>query len=233
MRKCVKIKMADRVEVSSKNSRALSVQRHDASSSDLLCGNESSKRRKVSRECSLAERLISKRISGGTTQYLAKWLNCSSFENSWEAEGNLTHDLVRHFDNPIVQPERLIRAVDTLRVSVLNKLKNGSFGDVVIDFDHDCFRKLFYGKGREANDRGYVLLEKEDFVRCQLPENWDFVCDIHGDGVRVEYPFKVRPFLAKSPKTFHLIGGKLVEGQRMLIEKLSLDFIWQAVALLP
>ncbi|XP_068748900.1 uncharacterized protein [Montipora capricornis] len=167
------------------------------------------------------------------TQYLVKWLNCSSFENSWEAEGNLTHDLVRHYDNPIVQPERLMRAVDTLRVSVLNKLKNGSFGDVVIDFVHDCFRKLFYGKGREANDRGYVLLEKEDFVRCQLPENWDFVCDIHGNRVRVEYPFKVRPFLAKSRKTFHLIGGKLGEGQRMLIEKLSLDFIWQAVALLP
>lgn len=50
------------------------------------------------------------------------------------------------------------------------------------------------------------------------------VCNGHGYWVRVKYPFKVRLFLAKSPKTFSLIDGELREDQRMLIEKLSIDF---------
>lgn len=131
-----------------------------------------------------------------------------------------------------MQPERLMRAVDTLRVSVLSKLKNKSRCNVVIDFDHDCFRSLFHGKGREAREKGYILLYEVDFSRCKLPEKWDLVCDSNGDGVRVKYPFKVRLFLAKSPKTFALVQGKLLEDKQMLIEKLSLDFNLQPFTLL-
>lgn len=117
-----------------------------------------------------------------------------------------------------------MRVVDTLRVSVLSKLKNKGRSNLVINFDHDCFRSLFHGKGTEAREKGYILLYEADFSRCKLPENWDLVCDFNGDGVRVKYPFKVRLFLAKSPKTFTLVQGKLLEDKRMLIEKLSLDF---------
>ena len=83
---------------------------------------------------------------------------------------------------------------------------------------------MFHGKGREARQKGYILLEKTDFDRCKFPENWDVVCDSNGDGVRVKYPVKVRLFLSKSLKTFSVVQGKLQEDQRMLIEKLSLDF---------
>ena len=117
-----------------------------------------------------------------------------------------------------------MRVVDTLRVSVLSKLKNKSRSNLVIDFDNDCFRSLFHGKGTEAREKGYILLYEADFSRCKLPENWDLVCDFNGDGVRVKYPFKVQLFLTKSPKTFTLVQGKLLEDKRMLIEKLSLDF---------
>lgn len=107
---------------------------------------------------------------------------------------------------------------------MLAKLKSKTRNNIVIDFEHDWFRSLFHGKGREARQKGYMLLEKNDFVRFQLPENWDVVCDGNGDGVRVKYPFKVRLYLAKSPKTFSIVLGELQEDQRMLIEKLSLDF---------
>ena len=104
---------------------------------------------------------------------------------------------------------------------------------MVIDFEHDCFRRIFHGKEREARERGYLLLEERDFERCRFPENWDVVCDCNGDGVRVRYPFKVCLFLAKSPKTFSVVQGKLQEDPRMLIEKLSLDFSRQPCTLVP
>jgi len=91
---------------------------------------------------------------------------------------------------------------------------------------------LFHGKGRETREKGYILLCEMDFSRCKLPEKWDLVCDSNGDGVRVKYPFKVRLFLAKSPKTFTLVQGKLLEDKQMLIEKLSLDFNHQPFTLL-
>ena len=117
-----------------------------------------------------------------------------------------------------------MRTIDTLRVSELSKFKNKSRANMIIDFEHDCFRSLFHCKGNEAREKGYILLDKTDFSGCQLPENWDVVCDCNGDGVRVKYPFKVRLFLAKSPKSFSIIQGKLQEDPQMLIEKLSLDF---------
>ena len=90
---------------------------------------------------------------------------------------------------------------------------------------------MFRGKGREAREKGYILLDKDDFDRCKFLENWDVVCDSNGDGVRVKYPFKVRLFLSKSPKTFSLINGELQEDQRMFIEKLSIDFCRQPVSM--
>ena len=90
---------------------------------------------------------------------------------------------------------------------------------------------MFHGKGREAREKGYILLDKDDFDRCKFLENWDVVCDSNGDGVRVKYPFKVRLFLSKSPKTFSLINGELQEDQRMFIEKLSIDFCRQPVSI--
>ena len=137
----------------------------------------------------------------------------------------------RTYDKPIVDKERLTRNVDNLRLSVLFKLRSKSRSNAILDFDHDCFRFLFYGKGREGREKGYTLLDKDDFKKCDLLENWDRVIDCNGDGVRVKYPFKIRLFLAKSPKTYSIINGKIQEDQRMLIEKLSIDFSRQPVTI--
>ena len=69
----------------------------------------------------------------------------------------------RTYDKPIVDKERLTRHVDNLRLSVLFKLRSKSRSNAILDFDHDCFRFLFYGKGRERREKGYTLLDKDDF----------------------------------------------------------------------
>ena len=50
---------------------------------------------------------------------------------------------------------------------------------------------------------------------------------VMGTGVRGE----IRLFLAKSPKTYYIVNGQIQEDQRMLIEKLSIDFSRQPVTI--
>ena len=42
---------------------------------------------------------------------------------------------------------------------------------------------------------------------------------------------EIRLFLAKSPKTYYIVNGQIQEDQRMLIEKLSIDFSRQPVTI--
>lgn len=121
----------------------------------------------------------------------------------------------RSYHKPNISQERLNQNIDTLRVSVLAKLnsKNRGTGNLIFDFTHDCFRFLFHGKGRNAREKRYILLDEVDFERFRFLKKCEVVCDSNGDGVRVKYPFKVRLFLSKSPKTFSLINGELKEDQ--------------------
>ena len=98
---------------------------------------------------------------------------------------------------------------------------------MVLDFEHDCFRYLFNGKGRQSRDKKFILLEKDDFIKCRFMDNWDIVLVRIGDGVMVKYPVKV--LLTKSPKSCNIINGTLQESRRMIIEKLSINFVRQPV----
>ena len=73
------------------------------------------------------------------------------------------------------------------------------------------------------------MLEKDDFIKCRFMDNWDIVLDRVGDGVMVKYPIKIRVLLSKSPKRYNKINGTLQESRRMIIEKLSMDFVRQPV----
>ena len=48
---------------------------------------------------------------------------------------------------------------------------------MVLDFEHDCFRYLFNGKGRQSRDNKFILLEKDDFIKCRFMDNWDIVLE--------------------------------------------------------
>ena len=59
-------KMADGVRASSKRTRGLYVQMHNASSSDLVWGGKNNKRRTKKSNFFPVERVVSKRTAGGT-----------------------------------------------------------------------------------------------------------------------------------------------------------------------
>ncbi|XP_031567929.1 chromo domain-containing protein cec-4-like [Actinia tenebrosa] len=66
------------------------------------------------------ERLISKRIFKGNTEYLVKWEAYSLYYFSWEDEGNLTRDLIRSYDKPVIEKSRLQANIDTLSCTILS-----------------------------------------------------------------------------------------------------------------
>ena len=91
---------------------------------------------------------------------------------------------ITELDKPIVDKERLTRHVDNLRLSVLFKLRSKSRSNAILDFDRDCFRFLFYGEGKKGREERRCILckNKDDFNKCDLPENWDRVIDCNGNG---------------------------------------------------
>lgn len=81
------------------------------------------------------------------------------------------------------------------------------------------------------NDRGYILLEKSDFQRCHFPDQWDMITDNLGDGVKIDFPVKVRSFLSWSPKNHTLVEESIVPLPWYRPEKLSISFCKAACSL--
>jgi hypothetical protein len=74
-------------------------------------------------------------------------------------------------------------------------------------------------------------LEKSDFQICNFPGDWDEIADSIGDGLKIDFPVKVRPFLSWSPKTYILKDGQVVVRPRYLPEKLSISICKNAFSL--
>ena len=113
----------------------------------------------------------------------------------------------------------------------MEQLKSKSVLPTVITFRHDVFNYFFNGKGEKGNKRGFILLNKEDFQICCFADHWDRVVDSIGDGVKIDFPIKLRPFLSWSPKKHHLVGGIVVPSPRYRPEKLSISMCKVACSL--
>ena len=124
--------------------------------------------------------------------------------------------------------------IDAFIFAVGQKLKRKTRSPVVIAFQHDCFRKLFSGKGRISRDKRAVMLEKDDFCQCNnyFPQGWFRCLDKNGDGAEVLFPIRLQAHLSWSTKRLHCQNGVLVESQRMPLEKLSIDFLRKPVSIL-
>ena len=109
------------------------------------------------------------------------------------------------------------------------KSKSKSVLPTVIAFKHSSFNFLFKNKGKNSNDSGHILLEKKYFERCHFPEHWDTIIDSIGDGIKIDFPVKVRLFLSWSPKTHTLMGESIVSCYRP--EKISISFCKTACSL--
>lgn len=114
---------------------------------------------------------------------------------------------------------------------LLEQLKSRSVLPTVIPFRHDVFEYFFGGKGEKSNERGAILLNEGDFDACDLPKDWDNVVDHIGDGLRIDFPVKIRPFLSWSPKTHALVGGTIVPSPRYRPEKISISICKTAFSL--
>lgn len=132
----------------------------------------------------------------------------------------------RYFEKPNPSVGDIQQCVDTLRREILDALRHkGPEQRVSIQFRHDVYKSLFQGVGKVAQQKHWTLFESADFHRCKLPENWNYLLNQHGDGVRMMFPVKMRTFLGRSPKNYEKEGEQMVEIPRQYVEKISLIFI--------
>ncbi|XP_028394783.1 uncharacterized protein LOC114518939 isoform X2 [Dendronephthya gigantea] len=198
---------------------------HNLSTADFYDEGAPRKRRVsgATKEFYEIERVISRRVRRGKIEYYVKWKGFSSLENTWEPRQNLNSAAISAFENPTPSTEAIELGKDALACGLLEQLKSRSTLPTVITFRHDVLNYFFNGKGKTSNERGSILLNKEDFRRCCFPDNWDRVVDSIGDGVKIDFPVKLRAFLSWSPRTHHLVKGTVVPSPRYRPEKLSIS----------
>lgn len=116
---------------------------------------------------------------------------------------------------------------DEIALGILRQLKTrhgNADTSTTVEVRQDVYHHLFAGKGRPSGRRGYIDMEKDDFSRCNFPENWDRVADNLGDGKKVVFPIRMRHFLSWGHKTYNLVNQTLVLAMRYHQEKLSICF---------
>ena len=111
-------------------------------------------------------------------------------------------------------------------VSLLDALRHkGPEERLSLEFRHDVYKYLFNGKGRDAKEKNWGLLDENDFSKCKLPPNWNCIFDKRGDGVKLRFPLKMRKFLQLSPMTYQRVAEDIVEAPRAYIEKITINFV--------
>jgi len=120
--------------------------------------------------------------------------------------------------------------IDNLLLNLTSKLKSKSRAPVSFMFHHDCFNRYLFGdRGSKSRDGKAIMLNKEDFLRCNFFIGWDQSLDRNGDGVMIKlFPVRVTLILSNSSSIMIFKDHKLSKLPRMPIEKLKVDFIREA-----
>lgn len=134
---------------------------------------------------------------------------------------------LRSYGKPDVDPKRIQESCDALHVAVQQGLKNSGVDvKVYVPFQLDVWRHLTSNK---QSVTGAYLFEKNDFSSFILPLHWYYTLNEHGQGVRVDFPVKIRPFLAKGNSKAYVVDG---EGQLQpsprLYTEMSVYFVIRA-----
>jgi len=78
--------------------------------------------------------------------------------------------------------------IDNLLLNLTSKLKSKSRAPVSFMFHHDCFNRYLFGdRGSKSRDGKAIMLNKEDFLRCNFFIGWDQSLDRNGDGVMIKF----------------------------------------------
>ena len=78
--------------------------------------------------------------------------------------------------NPRISKEEIQDATVALHCGILEHFSPNAHCPVSCKHTH--FNFVFKHKVQKSNDRGYILLEKEDFSRCHFPNQWDMIVDV-------------------------------------------------------
>ena len=130
--------------------------------------------------------------------------------------------LYRTFREQKPLTELVTSGIDALHTGILENLASKRMSPTIIPFRHDVFWFLFKKKGTTTDDGRYIFLNKEDFVRCSWDGQRDQLLDKLGDGVRPDYPIKVRPFVSQSPRNYILSDGQMKPSPQYYTERLSI-----------
>ena len=137
----------------------------------------------------------------------------------------------RYFNNPSPTTDVILEASTELRQAVECFLKGKCHLAVSIPCPCDILKFLFQQNGVKQN--GWYLLGKDCFPVRYFPVGWDKVMDIHGQGVQLGYPVRVRSYLSWSPKKYQAQGnsGATIPCQRCYTEKISFKAFRKAGAM--
>lgn len=112
---------------------------------------------------------------------------------------------------------------EVLQDAILKHLKSTSMNpQISVHLLHDVWRCVFFNKGRPAqNHPGWLLLEKDDFSRLNLPDYWWYAFDCHGQGKAISFPLRAKTVLSYSSKRyFRDANGNTVLAPRKPVETL-------------
>lgn len=81
-------------------------------------------------------------------------------------------------------------------------------------------------KGKNSNlEKSWNMFKEGDFDKWFFSANWNCIIDQHRDGVKLQFPFKMRSFLSISPKTYQKVGKEMKIVPQAYIQKLSVWLI--------
>lgn len=124
---------------------------------------------------------------------------------------------------PHPSKERVSIYVEKFTDAVLSRLKSKCLDPKVnVNMDHDVFRFLVKGKGREAtNFTGSLLLEKDDFSRFNMNDYWWYAFNDNGQGRAVHFPIRAKPVLRWSSKQYISVNECITLAPQKPVETVS------------
>lgn len=112
---------------------------------------------------------------------------------------------------------------------IQTSLKAKSLATVYIRMGLDMWRYITQKRGIASEHKGYTMYQKEDFSRFKdLPSDWYYYLDQHGQGTAIDFPVKAKPVLSWTPARYHSVDGRLEKAKRMPIEKIAVTFARKA-----
>lgn len=127
---------------------------------------------------------------------------------------------------PKPDSEKLHEASRQFYQCILTLLKSKSTSPTYVPMQHDIWRYVTNGKGRDSNHVGFKLFSIADLSRLPLPDHWwYYLNNSHGEGYAIQPPIKIKPVLSWTFSHKISKNNHILEAPRLPVEKLSVDIL--------